>query len=66
MNSWTKQVSSLLILQVWDMFVCCRGYLSTFSATDYLIGIMRKGCFVIPWCVVSVIPATVMYKKQKN
>ena len=50
MNSWTKQVSSLLILQVWD----------------YLIGILRKGCLVFPWCVVSVIPATVMYKKQKN
>ena len=47
------------------MFVCCRDWLFTFSARDNLIGILRKGCFVIPWCVVSVIPATVMYKRQK-
>ena len=32
---------------------------------SYLIGILRKGCFVIPWCVVSVIPITVMYNRQK-
>ena len=24
MNSWAKQVSSLLILLVWVMFVCCK------------------------------------------
>ena len=54
MNSWAMQVSSLLILPVWVMFVCCKDWPFTFSARDYFIGILRKGCFVIPWSVVSV------------
>ena len=37
MNSWAKQISSLLILLVWVMFVCYRDRPFTFSARDYLI-----------------------------
>ena len=64
MNSWAKQVSSLLILlinvrmlQGLTLYIFRHGLPHWNSA---------GGCFVIPWCVVSVIPATVMYKKHKN
>ena len=63
MNRWAKQVSSLLILLI-NVRMLQRLTLYI-SARDNLIGILRKGCFVIPWCVVSVIPATVMYKRLK-
>ena len=64
MNRWAKQVSSLLILLI-NVRMLQRLILCIFRPRNYLIGILRKGCFVIPLCVVSVIPATVMYKRQK-
>ena len=63
-NRWAKQVSSLLILLI-NVRMLRRLILYIFRPRDYLIGILRKVCFVIPWCVVSVIPATVMCKRQK-
>ena len=66
MSGWAKQVSSLLNSSCLGYVRMLKRLTSTFSTTNYLIGIQRKGCFVIPWCVVSVIPATVMYRKHKN
>ena len=66
MNSWVKQVSSLLNSSSLGYVRMLKRLTCTFSTRNYVIGILRKGCFVIPWCVVSVIPATVMYRKHKN
>ena len=66
MNSWVKQVSSLLNSSSLGYVRMLKRLTFTFATRNYVIGILRKGCFVIPWCVVSVIPATVMYRKHKK